>query len=106
MYKPVIVIPKTSTLLLIPSTPSTAFSTTTTLTSTESIRVYLVITVSIYINIVYKRVTKIVRDILAIDYRLNKLKDSLSKIKNKLAFIRCSITILIYNTRLLDIEFK
>ena len=42
-----------STLLLIPSTPSTTSSTITP-TSTENIRVYLVIAVSIYINIVYK----------------------------------------------------
>ena len=42
------------TLLLIPSTPSISSSTTTTPTSTENIRVYLVITVSIRVNIVYK----------------------------------------------------
>jgi len=63
------------TLLLIPSTPS-ATSSTTTPTSTENIRVYLVIAVS------------------------------LSKIKDKLTFIRRSITILIYNAGLLDIELK
>jgi hypothetical protein len=41
------------TLLLIPSTPSTASSTITP-TSTENVRVYLVIAVSIRVNIVYK----------------------------------------------------
>jgi len=94
------------TLLLIPSTPSISSGTTTTPTSTENIRVYLVITVSARVNIVYKRVAKVVKDIRAIDYQLSRLKDSLSKIKDKLAFIRRGITILIYNTRLLDIELK
>ena len=93
------------TLLLIPSIPSTTSSTITP-TSTENIRVYLAITISVYINIVYKRVAKVVKDIWAIDYRLSKLKGSLSKIKDELAFIRRSITILIHNARLLDIEFK
>ena len=49
---------------------------------------------------------KIIKDIWAIDYRLSKLKGPLSKIKDKLAFIRCGITILICNARLLDIELK
>ena len=93
------------TLLLIPSTPS-ATSSTITPTSTENVRVYLVITISIYIDIVYKQVTKIVKDIQAIDRQLSRLKDSLNKIKDELVFIRCGITILIYNTRLLNIEFK
>ena len=56
------------TLLLIPSTSNTASSTTITPTSTENIRVYLVITVSIRVNIVYKWVAKVVKDIWAIDY--------------------------------------
>ncbi len=51
------------TLLLIPSTPSAASSTTITPTSIENVRVYLVITVSVYVNIVYKRVAKVVKDI-------------------------------------------
>ena len=42
-----------STLLLIPSTPSTASSTITP-TSIENIRVYLAIAVSVHVNIVYK----------------------------------------------------
>ena len=67
---------------------------------------YLAIAVSACVNIVYKRVAKVVKDIQAIDYRLSKLKGSLSKIKDKLAFIRRGITTLIRNTRLLDIELK
>jgi hypothetical protein len=51
-------------------------------------------------------VAKVVKDIRAIDYRLSKLKGPLSKIEDKLAFIRRSITTLIYNARLLDIELK
>ena len=94
------------TLLLIPSTPNTTSSTTITPTSTENIRVYLAIAISIYVNIVYKRVAKVVKDIWAIDNWLSKLKGSLSKIKNKLAFVRRGITILIRNARLLDIELK
>jgi len=51
------------TLLVIPSTPSTTSSTTITPTSTGNVRVYLVITISIRVNIVYKRVAKVVKDI-------------------------------------------
>ena len=51
------------TLLLIPRTSSAAFSTTTTPTSIENIRVYLVIAVSARVNIVYKRVAKVVKDV-------------------------------------------
>jgi len=40
------------------------------------------------------------------DYQLSKFKNSLNKIKDKLAFIKRSIITLIYNTRLLNIEFK
>jgi hypothetical protein len=68
--------------------------------------VYLVIAISARVNIVYKRVAKVVKDVRAIDYWLSKLKGSLSEIKDKLAFIRCSITTLIYNAGLLDIELK
>jgi len=46
------------------------------------------------------------KDIRAIDRRLSELKNSLSKIKDKLAFIRRSITALIRNAGLLNIEFK
>ena len=42
------------TLLLIPGTPGVTSSTTATSTGMENIRVYLVITFSIPINIVYK----------------------------------------------------
>ena len=56
---------------------------------------YLAITISARVNIVYKRVAKVVKDVWAIDHRLSKLKGSLSKIKDKLTFIRRSITILI-----------
>ena len=50
------------TLLPITSTLGTTIAATTS-TSTGSIRVYLVIAISIYINIVYKRVTNIAKDI-------------------------------------------
>jgi hypothetical protein len=68
--------------------------------------VYLAIAISIYVNIVYKRVAKIVKDVRAIDNRLSKLKGSLSEIKDKLAFVRRGITVLIRNARLPDIELK
>ena len=42
------------TFLLIPSTPGAAFSTTATPAGIENIRVYLVITISIRVNIVCK----------------------------------------------------
>ena len=65
---------------------------------------YLAIAVSTRINIVRKRVTNIAKDIRAIDRRFNRFKDSLSKIIDKLTFLRRSIIILIRNTRLPDIE--
>jgi len=51
-------------------------------------------------------VAKVAKDIWAIDHWLSKLKGSLSKIKDKLAFIRRGIITLIYNAGLLDIELK
>jgi len=51
-------------------------------------------------------VTKIVKDIQAINCQLNRLEDFLSEVKNKLAFIRRGITTFIHNTGLLNIEFK
>ena len=71
----------------------------------ENIRVYLVIAISARINIVYKRVTNIAKDVWAMDRQLNKFRDSLSKIKDKLAFLRRSIIILIHNAGLLNIEW-
>ena len=94
------------TFLLIPGMPSPTSSIITTPTSTENVRVYLVIAIFIYIDIVYKQVAEVVKDIQAIDYQLSKLKGSLSEIKNELAFIKCGITILIYNAKLLNIRLK
>ena len=54
------------TLLLIPGTPGTASSTTTTPISMENIRVYSAIAISIHVDIVHKQVTKIAKDIQAI----------------------------------------
>ena len=51
------------TLLLIPSTPGTAFSTTTTPAGMENVGVYSAITISVRVNIVYKQVTKITKDV-------------------------------------------
>ena len=42
------------TLLLIPSTPSTASGTTTTPTGTENVKVYSAIAISARVDIVYK----------------------------------------------------
>ena len=94
------------TLSLIPGTPGAAFSTTATPASIENVGVYLVITISARVNIAYKQVTEIIKNVQAVYYWLSELKDSLSKIKDELIFIRCGITVLIYNTRLLDMEFK
>ena len=46
------------------------------------------------------------KNVQAIDRQLSRLENSLNKIKDKLAFIRCGIIILIHNTRPLDIKFK
>jgi hypothetical protein len=43
-----------STFLLIPGTPSAVFSTTTTPAGIENIKVYLVIAISVHVNVVYK----------------------------------------------------
>jgi uncharacterized membrane protein (DUF106 family) len=66
--------------------------------------VYLAITVSVYVNIVYKRVINIAKDIQAINRQLNKFKDSLSEIKDKLTFLKYSIIALVHNARLLNIK--
>ena len=50
--------------------------------------------------------TNIAKDIQAIDHQFNKFKDSLNKIKDELTFLRYNIIALIYNTRLLDIEYR
>ena len=50
--------------------------------------------------------TNIVKDVRAIDRRFNKFKESLGKIKDKLAFLRRSVIALIRNTRLLDIKYR
>jgi len=50
------------TLLPIASTPGTTVATTAS-ASMESIRVYLAIAISTRVNIVYKRVTNIVKDV-------------------------------------------
>jgi len=94
------------TLLLIPSTPGAASGTTAAPAGTENVGVYLAIAVSARVNIVREQVTKIAKDVRAIDCRLSKLKDSLSEIKDELAFIRRGIIALVRNTGLLDIEFK
>jgi len=91
--------------LLIASTLDAAVTTTAS-ASTGFIRVYLAIAISARINIVYKWVTNIAKDVRAIDRRFNKFKDSLSKIKDKLAFLRRSVIILIRNTRLPDIKYR
>ena len=54
------------TLLPIASTPGTTI-TATAFASIESVRVYLAITISARINIVYKRVTNIAKDVQAMD---------------------------------------
>jgi hypothetical protein len=46
------------------------------------------------------------KDIQAINYQLNRFKDSLNKIKDKLAFLKYSVITLIYNTGLLNIKYK
>jgi len=66
--------------------------------------VYLAIAISARVNIVRKWVTNMAKDIRAIDRRLNKFGDSLSEIKDKLKFLRRSVTALICNAGLLDIK--
>jgi hypothetical protein len=46
------------------------------------------------------------KDIRGIDYQFNEFKDSLSKIKDELIFLRHNIIVLIYNTGLLDIKYR
>ena len=55
---------------------------------------------------VRKQITNIIKNIQAMDHQLNKFKDSLSKIKDKLTFLRHSVITLIYSTELPDIKYK
>jgi len=66
--------------------------------------VYSAIAVSARIDIVRKQVTNMAKDVRAIDRRLNKFGDSLSEIKDKLAFLRRGIIALVRNTGLPDIK--
>jgi len=88
------------TLSLIASMPGGAAAAT----GIEYVGVYSAITVSVYVDIVYKRVTDIAKDIKAIDCQLNEFKDSLSEIKDKLAFLRHGVIVLVYNAGLLNIK--
>jgi hypothetical protein len=72
----------------------------------ENVGVYLVIAVSVCVEIVCEWVAEVVKDVWAIDYWLSKLKGSLSEIKDELAFMRRGITVLICNAGLLDIELE
>ena len=72
----------------------------------EYIKVYLEIAVSVYIDIVYKQVTNIAKDVQAIDRQLNKFKESLSEIKDELAFLRRGVITLIRNAGLLNIKYE
>jgi hypothetical protein len=74
--------------------------------NTGSVRVYSVIAISARINIVYKQVTDMAKDIQAIDYWFNKFKNSLSEIKDELTFLRRSIITLIHNAGLLNIKYR
>jgi len=47
-----------------------------------------------------------VKDVRAMDRWFNKFEDSLSKIKDELAFLRRGVIALIRNARLLDIEYE
>ena len=38
------------------------------------------------------------------DCQLNEFEDSLSEIKDELAFLRCSVIVFVHNAGLLDIE--
>jgi len=84
--------------------PGTAVAATAS-AGTGSVRVYLAIAISACINIVYERVTNMAKDVQAMDRRFNKFKDSLSEIKDKLAFLRRGIIVLVYNAGLPDIKY-
>ena len=92
------------TPLILSPIASTPGNITAAAAGTEYIGVYLVIAVSAYINIVHKRVTNIAKDIRAIDCWLNEFKDSLSEIKDKLAFLKRGVIALVCNAGLLDIK--
>ena len=94
------------TLSLIPNTPGAASGTAATPAGTENVGIYSAIAVSTCVDIVCEKVTEIAKDVWAIDCWLSELKDSLSKIKDELVFIKCGITALVCNAGLLDIEFE
>ena len=91
------------TLLPITGTPGGGSGSNTTI-GIEYIEVYSAIAISIRVNIVYKRVTDIVKDVQAMDCQLNELEDFLNKIKDELAFLKYSVIALVRNVRLLNIK--
>ena len=93
------------TLSLIPGTPGAASGTAATPAGMENVRVYSAIAISARVDIVHE-LTEIAKDVRAIDRRLGELEDSLSEIKDELAFMRRGIAALVRNARLPDIEFE
>jgi hypothetical protein len=67
--------------------------------------VYSAIAVSARINIVRERVTDMAKDVRAMDRQFNEFKDSLSEIKDELAFLRRGVIALVRNAGLPDIEY-
>ena len=55
---------------------------------------------------VREQVTDIAKDIRAMDRQLNEFEDSLSEIKDELAFLRRGVIALVHSAELPDIEYK
>jgi hypothetical protein len=68
--------------------------------------VYSAIAVSARIDIVRERVTDMAKDVRAMDRRFNEFEDSLSEIKDELAFLRRGVIALVRNAGLPDIEYE
>ena len=96
----------TSILLPIVSTPAAAAITATASASTQYVGGYSAVAVSARVDMVREQVTDIAKDIRAMDRQLNEFEDSLSEIKDELAFLRRGVIALVHSAELPDIEYK
>ena len=93
------------TLSPIAGTPGAAVAAAAS-AGTESVGVYSAIAVSARVDIVRERVTDMAKDVRAMDRQFSEFEDSLSEIKDKLAFLRRGVITLVRNAGLPDIEYR
>ena len=72
--------------------------------NTRNVGVYWAIAVSVCIDIVYKQVVNMAKDVWVMDCQLNEFEDSLNEIKNELVFLKYNVIAFVHNAGLLNIE--